>query len=255
MAPAAPSLETIDVVVLCGGRGTRLGALTATTPKPLLPVAGAPFLLHRLLAFRQEGCSRFILAVQHLADQFRAFAKRYEQELPGLTVIEESTPLGTGGALRHAAQHVGSPVFIAFNGDSWGVQPMTPVLAEHARNDRLLTMVVVRADQVEGGAQAKGMVNLGAHGEVLGFSTGDAVSGSWVNAGLYLLSRDLVRGWPQGAYDLEARLMSLIPPGTGYAFCSEASLLDIGIPACLARANRELALSVSTSYKRGPASW
>lgn len=238
---AVPTPATVEVVVLCGGRGTRLGVLTASTPKPLLPVAGVPFLLHRLLALRQEGVACVFLAVHYLAEQFHAFAERYARELPGLSVIEERTPLGTGGALRHAARHVRSPVFIVLNGDSWCPQALAPVVAEHGRRGSRFTMVVVEAARVQGGARAKGLVSLSAHGELLGFVTGDALGRRWVNAGVYVCDRDFVREWPDGSYDLEQRLMALVPQGTGYAFNSAESLLDIGTPACLQQAGELLA--------------
>lgn len=232
--------ETTDVVILCGGRGTRLGTLTADTPKPLLPVGGVPFLLHRLTALKQEGVSRVILAAHYLAHRFREFAQEYAEALPHVAVVEEPLPLGTGGALRFAAQYVRSSVFIALNGDSWMAQPVSPVLAEHARRDRAFTMVVVRAERVEGMARNKGLVSLGPGRTVIGFSTGDAGPDRWVNAGLYVIERDLVSGWPSGRYDLERNFMSLVPPGEGRAFCSDERLLDIGTPDCYERANRIL---------------
>lgn len=233
--------EGIDVVVLCGGRGTRLGALTTSIPKPLLPVRGRPFLLHRLLALQQEGCARFVLAAQYLAEQFRDFARKYASELPDITVIEEPEPLGTGGALRYAAPHVRSRAFAVLNGDSWVAQPLTPVLAAHARTEALFTMVVVRADRVEGGARAKGVVVAGTDDIITGFSTPRSAEEGWVNAGCYVLNKDLVLGWPQTRYDLEREFMALVPTGRGCMFRSSGVLLDIGTPDCYARAEATLA--------------
>jgi NDP-sugar pyrophosphorylase family protein len=228
--------ETTEVVVLCGGRGARLGALTDGTPKPLLPVNGAPFLLHRLIALRQEGFSHVILAAHYLVEQFRRFARTYAGLLPQVTVIAEPTPLGTGGALRSAVDHVRSSVFVALNGDSWGLQCAAPVLAEHSREGHRFTMVVVRAEHVEGGARQKGLVSCGPRGELLGLTTGDSLAEHWINAGLYILNRELVNAWPSGSYDLERELTSLVPPGAGYVFYSPETLLDIGTPECYARA-------------------
>ena len=240
--------DVTEVVVLCGGRGTRLGTLTAETPKPLLPVGGVPFLLHRLTALKHEGVSHIILAVRYLAQHFREFAASYAHLLPQVTVIEEPAALGTGGALRHAAQAIRSPVFVALNGDSWMLQPIEPILAEHARRQARFTMVVVRADQVEGPARDKGLVLFGPQGELLGFSTGDGQADRWVNAGLYAIDREVVLAWPQGAYSLEERVMSLVPPGGGRVYCSEGRLLDIGTPDCYAQAGRVLALDMGVAH-------
>lgn len=223
---------TSDVIVLCGGRGTRLGSLTAATPKPLLPVGGEPFLLWRLRALRAEGVRRILLAVHYLAPQFHAFARTYAGEFPSLIVVEEPCPLGTGGALRHAVRHAESPVCVALNGDCWGVKAVTPVLEAHARRRARFTMAIVQAQRVEGNARHKGMVSLGPEGEIRGFTTGDANGQAWVNAGVYAFDRALVEAWPDGSYDLEQRLLSLVPPGSGWTFRSDESLLDIGTPDC-----------------------
>lgn len=243
--------ETTDVVILCGGRGTRLGVLSERCPKPLLPVGGRPFLLHLLLGLREEGFARILLAAHYLAEQFEAFVSAHQDLGLTLRLLVEPEPLGTGGALRHAACHVPSPVFIAMNGDGWGYQPVAPLLAEHARGDRRLTMVVVRADRVEGGARRKGIVSLGADGGILGFETGDAAADQWVNAGCYVLDRAMVRAWPEGAYDLEQRVMSLVPPGSGYVWRSGGSLLDIGTPDCYVHfASRNLSMSLTDQCPR-----
>ncbi len=231
-------LETTDVIVLCGGRGTRLGSLTTSTPKPLLSVRGEPFILQRLRALRAEGFQRMLLAVHYLAPQFHAFARTHAGEFPDLTVVEEPIPLGTGGALRHAVRQVRSSVCVALNGDSCGVKTLTPVLEAHARREARFTMVVVRAEQVKGNAHHKGMVTLGPDEEIRGFATGDASGPQWVNAGIYALDCELVQGWPEGSYDLEQQFLSLVPRGSGWAFASEESLLDIGTPDCYELANQ-----------------
>lgn len=236
MAGALPG--TTDVVILCGGRGTRLGALSASRPKPLLPVGGRPFLLHILQRLKAEGFARVILAAHYLAEQFEAFVRAHRDLGVELELLVEPEPLGTGGALRHAASAVRSPVFVALNGDSWGFGPVAPLLREHGRGERRLTMVVVRAGRMEGGARNKGVVSLGTRGEILGFETSDAAPEQWVNAGCYVLDRAMVQAWPEGSYDLEQRFLSLVPPGAGSAWRSEGSLLDIGTPDCYAEAER-----------------
>lgn len=240
--PAAPGLVPADteVVILCGGRGTRLGALTDETPKPLLPVGERPFLLHLLLRLKQEGFRRFILAVHYRAEQFEAFRAASTDRFPNLEVIVEPEPLGTGGALRHAAETVHSATFLALNGDSWVSQPLAPVLGEHERFKRGCTMVGVAASQVEGGALKKGVWRLGPSGEILDFTTPEAVADGWVNAGVYVLERALVLSWPKGAYSLEENLATLLSGRSAGVFCSPARLLDIGMAETYAGAARAM---------------
>ena len=231
---------TTDVVVLCGGRGSRLGRLSVQTPKPLLPVAGRPFLLHLLCWMKQEGFSRTILSAYYLAEQFQEFIKTYADLVPGMELLVEPEPLGTGGALRYAADAVRSSTFVALNGDSWLPQSLTPVFQEHARTSRRFTAVVVPASQVEGGAVDKGRWRIGPGGTVEGFSTEALTTDGWVNAGLYVIERALACAWPRGAFSLEANLPRLLEGQMAGVFRSAERLLDIGTPACYAMAQRLL---------------
>ncbi len=231
----------LDVVILCGGRGTRLGALSATTPKPLLPIAGRPFLLHLLMRLQGEGFTRVILAAHYLAEQFRAFIQAQQSLMPEMELLVEPRPLGTGGALRYAAESVRSSTFVALNGDSWIAQPLAPVLEDHTQHARVFTGVVIPAAQVTGGASAKGVWRIGADRTVQGFITQEQATNDWVNAGLYLLDRAFVRSWPLGAYSLEQHFATLLRGKAAGVFYSAERLLDIGTPACYESANRILA--------------
>ncbi|MBI3318932.1 MAG: NTP transferase domain-containing protein [Candidatus Omnitrophica bacterium] len=228
--------STTDVVILCGGKGTRLGSLTENTPKPLLPVGKYPFLLRLILQMEQEGFSRFILAAHHLADHFRALLSTYSEVLPDVELVVEPEPLGTGGALRHAADGVRSSTVVVLNGDSWVSQPLEPVLADHAQARRLFTVVAVQASNVEGGALRKGVWRIGSAGDVQGFTTEESVSNGWVNAGIYVMDRGMVLSWPRGRYSLEENLPVLLNGKQAGVFCSAGRLLDIGTPECYERA-------------------
>lgn len=251
---AFPTPATTDVVVLCGGRGTRLGNLTAYTPKPLLPVGGYPFLLRLLLRLEEEGFTRIILAGHYLADQFRAFLSTYGRVVPEIELLIEPEPLGTGGALRYAAQEVRTSLFVAINGDSWVSQPITPVLIDHTRAHRAFSVVAVQAVNVEGGAIRKGVWQVGPQGQVLGFATEESVLDGWVNAGIYALDREMVFSWPEGPFSLEENLPSLLNGKEAGVFCSAGRLLDIGTPECYERASRVLEsaqVSLLTALEQG----
>lgn len=232
--------EAIDAVVLCGGKGKRLGPLTQRTPKPLLFVGGRPFLFHLLSSLRGQGFRRFILATHYLSEKFQDFLAAYALIFDNCTVVCEKEPLGTGGALRNAVMYVRSSFFIALNGDSYIPQPLAPVLDHHTQTENSFTMVAARAENVVGGVENKGAVRLGAGGAIVGVVPGGKSEG-WVNAGIYVLDRATVLSWPTGQYDLESHLMSLLGGRKGQVFCSDAQLLDIGTPECYAQADQHLA--------------
>jgi NDP-sugar pyrophosphorylase family protein len=102
-----------QAAVLVGGLGTRLGALTDETPKPLLPVGGRPFLKWLIDILRHAGAREILLlAGRHAGAVVEAFAADAD-----VYVLTEPTPLGTGGALRHALGRL-APEFLLLNGDS-----------------------------------------------------------------------------------------------------------------------------------------
>lgn len=235
-APAAhagkrPVPAETDVVILCGGRGTRLGRLTEETPKPLLPVAGEPFLFRLMERLQREGFARFVLAAHYRAEQFEEFLARRRGELGHVELVVEPEPLGTGGALRHAAEHVTSPTFVALNGDTWVHQPLVPVLEDHGISGRDFSVVAVHSSRVEGEPLKKGVWRIGPGGQILGFETQESVAEGWVNAGCYVLERGMVSAWPVGSYSFEANLRALLNGHKSGVFCSEGRMLDIGIPS------------------------
>ena len=111
----------ITVAILCGGLGTRLGALTQATPKPLLPVGGMPFLDHLLLEIGRFGFRKIVLLAHFQPEAVQAFARqsvaaaRFGLEL---SVSVEPEAAGTGGALHHARGRLSDP-FLMLNGDTW----------------------------------------------------------------------------------------------------------------------------------------
>lgn len=229
--------ENTDVVLLCGGRGSRLGPLTESIPKPLLTVGQKPFLFYLLLRLRRQGFHRFILATHYLSEKFKDFLTIYDEFTPATIVISEKEPLGTGGALRHAATWVRSPCFVTLNGDSFIPQSLLPVLSSHVRLRTSFTMIAARSENVVGGAENKGFLEIGDGGQIIGLSP-RAKSQRWVNAGVYILDRDMVLSWPEGRYELETNLMALLGQRKRQVFFSENRLLDIGTPECYAEANQ-----------------
>ena len=110
-----------QAVILVGGLGTRLGALTVAAPKPLLTVGGAPFLDVLLREAARHGVRTVLLLAGHKAELVRDYARDYElARRIGLKieVIVEPEPAGTGGALLHAADRL-QDCFFLLNGDSW----------------------------------------------------------------------------------------------------------------------------------------
>src|SRR6476619_3492313 len=106
--------------VLAGGLGTRLGALTTHTPKPLLPCGDRPFLAWLLREFIRYGVEEFVLLTGHLSEQVEARVQELSALLPRavrIIVSAEPARAGTGGAVFHARERLAER-FLLCNGDS-----------------------------------------------------------------------------------------------------------------------------------------
>ena len=127
-----------EAVLLVGGQGTRLRPLTINTPKPMLPVAGVPCTEHQIARAREAGVTRIVLGTSYKAEVFRDYFGDGAKFGVELIYAVEDHPMGTGGAIRHVAEHLLSgpddPVMV-FNGDVLsGVDLRPPVRG--ARRDR-----------------------------------------------------------------------------------------------------------------------
>jgi MurNAc alpha-1-phosphate uridylyltransferase len=116
--PVGGPIQLPTVAILAGGLGTRLGAITRTTPKPIIQVAGEPFLVHQLRLLASHGFSNVVMCVGFGGDQIEAtigplcerVSVTYSYDSPGLD--------GTLGALRNAA-HLLGPRFLVLYGDTY----------------------------------------------------------------------------------------------------------------------------------------
>ncbi len=118
--PAPPDTTVRQCAILAGGLGTRLGALAADTPKPVLPIGDRPFLAWLMQEVSRFGVEEVLLLTGHLSERVEASVRAIAAELPRPLRIEfaqEPTRAGTGGALFHARDRLDER-FLLCNGDS-----------------------------------------------------------------------------------------------------------------------------------------
>jgi D-glycero-alpha-D-manno-heptose 1-phosphate guanylyltransferase len=232
-----------EMVLLCGGRGTRLQGLTQTVPKPLLPIGGCPFLLRLMLQYQREGVEQFILSVQYLAEEFEKFVMEYDSQLPPVRVVMEPGPLGTGGALKLASEHVSGETFFAANGDSYVSHSMDLLRNARPEGEGLLFMTAVPGDRVIGGTRQKGTLESDSQSGLLrGFRTlsDSSHEKAWVNAGLYRLEKKAMARWPSGKFDVERDVFPNTQDYPVKVVPTDGFLMDIGLPECYSFFDRNL---------------
>ena len=140
------AVEITTAVLLAAGRGKRLGALTAETPKTLLDVAGSPLITHIADALAGAGLTHFIVVVGYLSEQIEGWAKTYARENPGIEIITVRQPQlnGTGGAMLAASAHLaGLPRFVFGWADILMDRANYPRFVHHARIDEYDLMLAV----------------------------------------------------------------------------------------------------------------
>lgn len=142
VAQGSPSL--LPVCILAGGLGTRLGQVVADTPKPLLEVAGAPFLRHQLRLLKAHGARRVVLCVGYLGERIEAALGDGADEGLELSYAYDGPDLrGTAGAIRGALDQLGE-AFLVLYGDTYLRIDYTAVQARFTASGLPALMTVLR---------------------------------------------------------------------------------------------------------------
>lgn len=220
--------------MLAGGFGTRLRGVVPDLPKPMAPVAGRPFLAWVLDALAEAGFTRIVLAVGYRFEMIRAHFGTAYRGVP-LNYSVESRPAGTGGAIRLAAEGLGEgPVFV-LNGDTFVDLDHRAMLRSHTRAEARISLAVCRVAD----AGRYGAVEI-ENGRVVRFREKGGVGAASINAGAYLLSREIVGLIPSGeAFSFEQQLLvPLVAEFRPLAFETEGLFVDIGVPEDYARAQQ-----------------
>lgn len=230
-----------QAVVLCGGRGTRLGMLTADLPKPLLPVGEAPFLDTLLFELGRHGFRRILLLAGFAAARIAEYAAATPLKARfglDIDVAIEPEPAGTGGALWQARDRL-DRAFLMLNGDSWFDINLRDLAARLDEAPAALGALALRRPK---DASRYGAVRL-AGDAIAEFAARPAGPGpGLVSGGVYALRRDIVATLGSPA-SLEADLFPrLAAQGRLRGAVFERYFVDIGVPEDLARARREIAL-------------
>lgn len=219
-----------QAVCLVGGRGTRLGALTDTMPKPLLSVGGRPFVEYLIHEARRFGLERLLLLAGHEAGKvLQAYANRRFGDL-SVEVRVEDRPAGTAGALAVACD-VLDDTFLLLNGDSFFDFNWLSLVPALASDD--WTMHAALAQGVRGGRY--GRVELDGNRISRFLPKGE--SDLPINAGIYLVRRRLLERIRSVPCSLENDVLpALAAEGELLGRAAEGAFIDIGIPDDFERA-------------------
>lgn len=213
----------MKAIILAGGRGKRLGALCRYRPKPMLLIGGRPFLEYLLAWLKSYGFRHIIICSGYLSGQIEEYFGPGEKIGLKIEYSVEKKPLGTGGALRQARSHIDGD-FILLNGDSFVAADLKDMLAYHYSKGNKITMAVARVDN----PKRYGRVAVDTDGQVVNFNEKSG-EGEFINAGLYICRRDLLKKLPEeGKVSLERDVFFHLGKGWIGAYKTSGFFIDMG---------------------------
>jgi glucose-1-phosphate cytidylyltransferase len=168
------------VVILCGGRGTRLQEKTADLPKPLVEIGGRPIVWHVVQVYAAQGFREFILCTGYKAQLIADWAASCDwPEGVEVKAVDTGLDTQTGGRIKRVAPLVGDRTFCATYGDGVADVDLAEQQVFHAGHGRLATMTVVRPEL------QFGITEIDGHGQVTGFHEKPR-SEHWINGGFFV---------------------------------------------------------------------
>lgn len=229
-----PATRSNLMVIMAGGKGTRLLPYTENCPKPLVPVAGKPMLEHIIERAKLEGFNHFVLAIHYLGHMIEDYFGNGDKLGVTIDYLRESVPLGTAGALGLLNPRPATP-FVVTNGDVITDIRYGELLDFHVRHNAMATMAVRLHEWQHpfGVVQTRGI-------EIVGFEE-KPVARSHINAGVYALGPEALNvvspnthcDMPTLFERLQAKTMRTV------AYPMHEPWLDVGRPDDLNRANTE----------------
>ncbi|ETB44178.1 GDP-mannose pyrophosphorylase, partial [Mycobacterium avium subsp. paratuberculosis 11-1786] len=235
------------MVILVGGKGTRLRPLTLSAPKPMLPTAGLPFLTHLLSRIAAAGIEHVILSTSYQAAVFEAeFGDGSKLGLQ-IEYVTEERPLGTGGGIANVAGQLRHDTVMVFNGDVLSGADLGQMLDFHAAQQADVTLHLVRVSD----PRAFGCVTT-EDGRVTAFleKTQDPPTDQ-INAGCYVFARRVIDRIPRGReVSVEREVFPALLSDPDVKVCGYVDATywrDMGTPEDFVRGSADLVRGIAPS--------
>jgi glucose-1-phosphate cytidylyltransferase len=178
----------MEVVILCGGKGTRSYPFTEYFPKVMMPVGGSPIIVHLMRLYASQGITNFILAAGHrkeiLIDYFADRNKEWD-----IRIVDTGDEADTGERLLQCASYIEGNTCFANYGDGLGNVDLHSLLDFHRRAGGLATVTVVPL------RSQYGTVEFDHHQKVIEFREKPIIRDYWINAGFFVLEKRVFSHW------------------------------------------------------------
>jgi len=232
-------------MVLAAGRGTRMRPLTDKLPKPLVAVGGKPLINHVLDRLAAVEVETAVVNVHHLADQLEQHLQ--PRRTPKIVISDErDAVLGTGGGVAKALPLLGPAPFFLVNSDTlWidGVKSNLERLAAAFRPGRMDALLLLAPTATSVGYSGRGDFSMAPDGRLRRRNERDVVP--FVYAGIAILSPDLFKDAPSGAFTLTELFDRAIEQERLFGLRLEGVWMHVGTPEAVAAAEQAILASAA----------
>lgn len=214
----------LPVVIMAGGKGTRLKPITNVIPKPLIPIGEKTILEEIMDQFEGIGCRKFYMSVNYKSDMMRFYVEKLEHHYD-IDFFEESKPLGTIGSVSLLKGKIDTPFFVS-NCDIIIDQDYRDVYDYHVNNKNTLTIITA----VKSFKIPYGVIETGEDGLMTGLQEKPEIT-YMINTGVYILNPECIDEIPKGEFFHITHLMEKIKMKGGRIGCfpvSEQAWKDMG---------------------------
>lgn len=228
----------IPALILAGGLGTRLKHLIPDLPKPMAPVAGKPFLYYILKHLQTQGMKNVYLSVGYKAEKTINYFHQHFHSIQ-LHYIKETEPLGTGGALAYALQHINAENILVLNGDTFLNFDLNKMLQTHQNEKLTIALKYISNSNRYGFVETQ-------NNYIAGFEEkSNIVKNGWINAGVYLINKNFFLSHipSQKVFSFEKDFLEKIVHHYRIkTFPVNDYFIDIGVPDDYQKAQQDLSL-------------
>jgi len=230
----------MKAVILAGGLGKRLRNVVRDKPKSMAPVLEKPFLQYQIEQLKKYNIIEIVLCVGYLANEIKSYFNEGSKFGVNIGYAVEKKPLGTAGALKNARNYLGDEAFLVLNGDSYSDIDFFDFLQFHTKKRGKGTILLTRVRQTED----YGLVAMDGHNRITEFfeKPEKTLSGSIINAGIYLLEPQVLNYIPEGRQiSLEKEIFPLFLKKniSLFGYLTSDYFIDIGTPQKYAQIQKD----------------
>lgn len=228
--------NSVDVILLAGGKGTRLkNVLPSGFPKLLAPIGGRPFIDYLIDYLYSSGAKHIIFALGFGSSMVEAYlnTRSFSSNIK-CNVSVEAELLGTAGAIKYASSLLSTEIVCVMNGDTICDIDFDQMLASHLATNASITIALTKVKDIS----RYGSVVLGYDHRINAFiEKGSSTEAGWISAGIYLINKDVVFNIPSNQYvSLEKEIFPEYVGKSLYGFRAGSDFIDIGTPDSLIEA-------------------